>query len=347
MSPVEHDDEVTMTLPASEVTSHAAAPAGEVEPEAVKVAGKSPTQLALARFRKDRLSMVALVICVIYIVAAVLAPILDKLGVLTPNEFHQDLLDIDLGGIPTGFMGGASWSHPLGVVPGTGNDVLSRLMLGMTWSLGIALTATVLTLILGAVFGIVSGFSGGWVDAIIGRIIDLTLSFPQTLMLLALSGAALIFLRESLHIGNRDIANSVFVIVILAGFGWPPVARVIRGQVLSLREREYVEAARLFGASRMRIYFKEILPNLWAPLLVYFTLLLPAYVSAEAAFSYLGVGVKPPTPTLGNILKDSISYSTADFSFFFFPGFLIALIVISFNLLGDGLRDALDPKSGR
>ncbi|RJS47381.1 ABC transporter permease [Nocardioides cavernaquae] len=336
-----------MTLPASEVVAHEATPVGEVEPEGAKVAGRSPTQLAIARFRKDKLSMVALGICAFYIISAILAPILDKFGVLTPNDFHQDLLNISLGGIPEGAMGGASWSHPLGVVPGTGNDLLSRLMLGITWSLGIALTGTIFTLVLGAIFGIVSGFSGGWVDAIIGRLIDLTLSFPQTLMLLALYGAALIFLTENLHIGNRDLASAVFVIGILSAFGWPPVARVVRGQVLSLREREYVEAARLFGASRFRIYFKEILPNLWAPLLVYFTLLLPAYVSAEAAFSFLGVGVKPPTPTLGNILADSVSYSTADPSFFFFPGFLIAIIVISFNLLGDGLRDALDPKSGR
>ena len=135
------------------------------------------------------------------------------------------------------------------------------------------------------------------------------------------------------------------MILVLGLFGWPGIARIIRGQVLSIREREFVDAAQLLGASRRRIYFKEILPNLWAPLLVYFTLTMPAYISAEAALSYLGVGVKPPTPTLGNILTDSINYSTADLVFFFTPAFLIMLIVVSFNLLGDGLRDALDPKA--
>jgi len=134
---------------------------------------------------------------------------------------------------------------------------------------------------------------------------------------------------------------------VLAVFGWPPIARLIRGQVLSIREREFVDASILMGASRFRIYFKEILPNLWAPLLVYFTLLMPAYVSAEAALSYLGVGIKNPTPTLGNVLSGALDYVYTDFVFFFVPAAVIAAIVISFNLLGDGARDALDPRSGR
>jgi peptide/nickel transport system permease protein len=339
-----------MTIPAGELESHVAPPIGEgegAEGTEDKVAGRSPTQLAVARFRKDRASMVALAICIIYIVAAIAAPLLVKFNVLEPLTYHQKLLDVSLGGIPKSSFGGISAAHPLGVEPSTGRDVLSRLMLGLTWSLGIALTGVVFTMVVGAVLGIVSGMSGGFVDATIGRLIDLTLSFPQTLMLLALSGAAILFLQESVGIGNRDIANAIFVIFILSAFGWPPVARVVRGQVLSLREREYVDAARLFGASRRRLYFKEILPNLWAPLLVYFTLLLPAYVSAEAAFNFLGVGVKPPTPTLGNILRYSVSFMDADFLFFFIPGLVLAIIVVSFNLLGDGIRDALDPKSSR
>ena len=291
--------------------------------------------------------MVALVICLLYIIAAIMAPILVKLGVLDPYTYHQDLLDVASGGIPKGSLGGISADHWLGVEPGTGRDVLSRLMLGMTWSLAIALTAVVITMFLGATFGIVSGMAGGWVDSAIGRLIDLTLSFPATLMLLALAGGSILFIQETLGVANRDVANAIFVIMILAVFGWPPVARVVRGQVLSLREREYVDAARLFGASRMRLYFKEILPNLWAPLLVYFTLLFPAYVSAEAAFNFLGVGVKPPTPTLGNIMRDSVAYMTADFMFFLLPGLALTIIVVSFNLFGDGIRDALDPKSSR
>jgi peptide/nickel transport system permease protein len=320
---------------------------------AAKVAGRSPTQLAIARFRSDKLSMVSFFISVFIILCAIAAPILVALDVLNPRKFHPELLG-DTGVNPRGRFGGISWDHPLGLEPSTGRDLLSRLMLAMTWSLGIALTAALLTIIIGTVFGIVSGFSRGFVDATVGRFIDLTLSFPQTMMLLALSAPAVQLLNKNLAdkpgfglLHNRDLANGLYVILVLAVFGWPPVARVIRGQVLSIREREYIEAARLMGASRARLYFKEVLPNVWAPILVFFTLLVPAYISAEAAFSFLGVGIKPPTPTLGNILSYSVSYTSADPTFFFLPGFLLALTVVVFNLFGDGARDALDPKTHR
>ena len=310
-----------------------------------KVAGRSPTQLAMARFRADKLSMVSLVLSVLIVLCAIAAPILVGLDVLNPNKFNQDLLG-ETGVNPTGRFGGVSWDHPLGVEPSTGRDLLSRLMLAMTWSLGIALTGALVTILIGIVFGIVSGFSGGFVDATVGRFIDLTLSFPQTMMLLALSAPVVALLRDKL-VSDRDLANGLYVIIVLAAFGWPPVARVIRGQVLSIREREYIEAARLMGASRGRLYFKEVLPNVWAPILVFFTLLVPAYISAEAAFSFLGVGIKPPTPTLGNILAYSVSFTSADPTFFFLPGVLLALTVVVFNLVGDGARDALDPKTHR
>jgi peptide/nickel transport system permease protein len=313
------------------------------------VAGLSPSQLAVRRFRKDKLSMVSFIVVALYLIAAVAAPFLVKFGVLDYQTYHNSpkLLNIPLGGIPRGHLGGVSWSHPLGIEPGTGRDVMSRLWYGVTFSLVIALTATLIAVAVGTVLGIVSGFSGGKVDAVIGRVIDLTLSFPQTLMLLALSGLMIDVLTQKAHVPAGDMANGLYVILVLAVFGWPGVARLIRGQVLSIREREFIDAARLLGASRRRLYFKEVLPNLWAPVLVSFTLTMPAYISAEAALSYLSVGIKPPTPTLGNILKSSISYSSADFAFFFFPAFLIAIIVVSFNLLGDGIRDALDPKSDR
>ena len=327
-------------------SEHLPDPTGHPEvPEAAKIAGKSPTRLALERFRKDKLSMVSFGIVALYILASILAPILVKVGVLDTTTFHQDLLQPDT--LPKGTAGGVSWDHPLGVEPGTGRDVLSRVWLGMTLSLTIALLASVLALVIGAVLGIIAGFTKGWVDAVIGRAIDLTLSFPQTLMLLALSAPMIEFIVRYGHVPRGDWSAATYVVVFLAVFGWPSIARLIRGQVLSIREREFVEAAVLFGASRSRLYFKEILPNLWAPLLVTFTLMLPAYISAEAALSYLGVSIKPPTPTLGNVLRDSLNYAQSDFLFFFAPGFAIALIVVAFNLLGDGLRDALDPKSSR
>ena len=315
---------------------------------AQQVAGRSPTQLAMARFRKDKLSMVAFTLVAIYLVLAILAPFAVKFGLLDPFGFNNgnDVLNVESGGIPRGPLSGISADHWLGVEPGTGRDVASRLILGTTFSLSIALSATIVAVTLGTVLGIVSGFVGGFVDATVGRLIDLTLSFPQTLMLLALSTTFVLALTE-IGVPAGAPAQGLYVVLVLGLFGWPPIARIVRGQVLSIREREFVDAARMFAAPRRRMYFKEILPNLWAPLLVYFTLTMPAYISAEAALAYLQVSVKPPTPTLGNILSDSISYSQADFFFFFTPAFLIAVIVVSFNLVGDGLRDALDPRGNR
>ena len=338
-----------MTVQASNLESEQLPdPTGHSEGDLAKIAGQSPTRLAMGRFRKDKLSMVSFTVVALYILAAIAAPILVKLGVLDPFTFHQNLTDPSTGGLPIGKLGGVSWDHPLGVEPSTGRDVLSRLWYGLTFSLAIALSATLIAIIVGAVLGIIAGFSGGWVDSIIGRVVDLTLSFPSTLMLLALSSIGITLVAQVVPGGFSDpLPNGVYVVVVLALFGWPGIARIIRGQVFSVREREFVDAAVLLGASRYRIYFKEILPNLWAPLLVTFTLTMPAYISAEAALSYLGVGIKPPTPTLGNILRGSINYSSADFFFFFTPAFLIMIIVVSFNLLGDGIRDALDPKSAR
>lgn len=337
-----------MTVQASNLESeHLPNPAGAPEGgDTAKIAGKSPTKLAMDRFRRDKLSMASFTVVALYLLVGVSAPFLVKFGVLDPTTFHQDLLNPDT--LPEGKLGGISWDHPLGVEPGTGRDVLSRLIYGVTFSLTIALSATIVAIGIGTVLGIISGFSGGWIDAIIGRAVDLTMSFPQTLMLLALSGMGVALVADFLPGSESDdLPNGFYVVLVLGLFGWPGIARIMRGQVLSVREREFVDAAVLIGASRRRIYFKEILPNLWAPLLVTFTLTMPAYISAEAALSYLSVGIHPPTPTLGNILRGSINYSIGDFMFFFAPAFVIMVIVVSFNLLGDGIRDALDPKSAR
>lgn len=219
-------------------------------------------------------------------------------------------------------------------------------MLGVSFSLTIALSASLLTIVVGTVVGIISGFVGGAVDFWISRIIDMILSFPQTLMLIALS-AMFVGVLVSFGVPDGAPANGLYIILFLSLFQWPAFARIVRGQVLSLREREFVEAARSLGARNPRIWFKELLPNLWAPVLVYFSLYLPQFVSAEAALSFLGVGIKPPTPTLGNVLTSSVVYSTAAPLFFFTPAATIAIIVLAFNLLGDGLRDALDPRASR
>lgn len=310
------------------------------------IAGRTPWQLARARLRRDKITMVVTGIVIASVVIAILAPVLTALGVLDPETFHPELIDPNTGGLPIGGGGGISWQHPLGVEPGTGRDVLSRIVLGVTFSMTVALSATIITVVLGTVAGLVAGFLGGRTDFAISRVIDMVLSFPQTLMLLALSGMFIdIITNAGVPAGNPS--NGVYIVLVLGLFGWPTIARIIRGQVLSLREREFVEAAKSLGASNGRIFFKELLPNLWAPLLVYGTLLMPAYISAEAALSYLGVGIKPPTPTLGNLLTYSVNYAASDVTFFLFPAITIATLVLCFNLMGDGLRDALDPKADR
>jgi len=339
------------TLPPGEFIAQATAPAGTFDtgtgpekPRPDAIVSRSPGRLAWDRFRRDKKTLAAAIVVLIYIVLAIMAPILVNSGALNPFATNSNLIN-DLG-LPKGVFG-VSAAHPLGVEPGTGRDVLSRVWYGLTFSLFIATLASVLSVVIGVILGIIAGLNGGWVDTLIGRLIDLVLSFPQTLMLLALSGVVIGFLTNTLKVPAGDPAQATFVIVVLAVFGWPSVARVVRGQVLSLREREFIDAARLLGAGPGRLYFREVLPNLWAPILVQFTLILPAYVSAEAALSYLGVSILPPTPTLGNILKTSIQYASSDFLFFIAPTFLLVLIVVSFNLLGDGLRDALDPKTNR
>lgn len=328
----------------TELESHFAA--GGEEPVVAEdnkaVVSKSPGQLARARFVKDKLSMFSLIVVSLFFLAALAAPILVKVGFLDPTTTNQDLLNEFQ--LPIGKWGGISSDHWLGVEPGIGRDVLSRVWYGLSFSLAIAITATLIAVFIGVTLGIISGASGGWVDAIIGRAIDLTLAFPQTLMLLALSAVAFAFISEVLGVPEGDPTRAFYVVAVLGLFGWTGVARIVRGQVLTLREREFVAASKMMGASKFRLYFREILPNLWAPILVTFTLIMPAFVSAEAALAYLGVSINPPTPTLGNVLFNSLTYADTDFVFFVVPALLIATIVVCFNLLGDGIRDALDPK---
>ena len=181
-----------------------------------------------------------------------------------------------------------------------------------------------------------------------GRFLDLILSFPQTLMLLTLAPVLTDRTAALLHVPPPDNRAKITLIAVILGvFGFPFFARIVRGQVLSLREREFVEAARSLGASSRRIYVKELLPHLWAPLLVYITLTLPQNIAAEAALGFLGVGIQAPTPSLGALLNDSVTYALPDPAYFIIPGLTVFLLVLAFNLLGDGLRDALDPKAGR
>lgn len=314
---------------------------GAEQSERKAIEGRSLRQIAIGRLKRDKGTLLAISLAGLFVLCAVLAPILDKLNVIDPLGNHRELLSSS--GDP---LVGPSPEHLLGVVPGSGTDLLSRLMLGITFSVIVGLSATFVAISIGLVVGLVSGFMGGKTDFLASRLIDLVLCFPQTLMLLALSGTMVARL-EDLGVPKGNVATGLYVILVLGLFGWPTFARIIRGQVMTLRNREFVEAAKSLGAKKARIYFTELLPNLWAPLLVYSTLLFPVFVSAEAALGFLGVGIKAPTPTLGNIINDAVGYSQTNALYFFAPVLSVALLVLSFNLVGDGLRDALDPKADR
>jgi len=309
------------------------------------IAGRSPGQIAWFRLRHDKVAMVALSIVILVTLLGIASPILLKLGVLDPYSPNPKLI-LGFGSMPQGKFGGMSLAHPFGVEPQTGRDIFSRVVLGISFSLLIATSATFVSVIMGLVLGVISGYMGKATDFWLSRFMDLILSFPQLLMLLALS-PVLKSRITALGVPGGTPTSAVYLIAVLGFFGGPYLARIIRGQVLTLRNREFVEAARSLGATRRRIWFRELLPNLWAPLIVYVSLTLPLNISAEAALSYLGVGLQAPTPSLGNILNDSVSFYQPDPTYFYLPGLTLVLIVLSFNMLGDGLRDALDPKSTR
>ena len=286
--------------------------------------------------------MVCLVILVAFYVIAIFGPVVAGFVGIDPYRFDAAAIS-DLGGKPIGELGGISAAHPLGVEWGTGRDIFAQLLFGLRISLVIATSATLITVTLGTIVGIIAGYTGGVTDTLVGRFMDLVLAFPQLLIILALSGVLTQRLTQ-LGVPEGNASRILYLILVMSVFGWPYLARIVRGQVLSMREREFVEAAVAMGSSKRRILFTEILPNLWAPILVYATLALPSYIGVEAALSFLGVGILPPDTTFGAMLANSVSYFNVVPTYLFIPGTVLVVLVVSFNLLGDALRDALDPK---
>ena len=318
--------------------------ATEAPPTGATIQGRSLRQIVWRRLRRDKVAMTCLVILIVLYLIALLAPVICTLLGVDPYSFDSAAIS-DSGGAPNGAMAGISAKHPLGVEWGTGRDILAQLLYGLRVSLLIATLATIVTVVLGTVIGIISGYSRGATDAVIGRVMDLTLAFPFLLIVLALSGVLTQRITDA-GVPDGNPSRIVYLILVLSVFGWPYLARIVRGQVLSLREREFVEASVAMGAGTPRILFKEILPNLWAPILVYATLTLPTYLATEAVLSFLGVGILPPDTSFGAMLATSVMYFTVVPSYLLIPGVLLVILVVAFNLVGD-VRDALDPRSGR
>jgi len=319
-----------------------------VEVEAV--AGRSPTRIAFDRLRKDKLAWVCSILMLVLIMLAILAPVItNAMGIYwdisDPNAPSQsEVLDFD--GYPSTGPPFHAWdpSHPLGIAPATGSDNLAYLLYGLRTSLIVAFAATFFSTIIGVVVGLIGGFSRGALDKGLSFTTDLFLSFPSLLAMLAL--APIIAERFARDEGSLGRAQFIALISILVIFGWMGLARLIRGQVLSLREREFIQAAEVIGVPTRRILFKELLPNMVALIVVAVSLGVPGFVALEAGLSFLGLGLSG-IPSLGKMVSDAVPYYADYPLYLWMPVGTIALLTLSLNLLGDSIRDAFDPRTRR
>jgi len=319
-------------------------------PEVAKkeFAGKSPMQIAFARLRRDKIAMVCASIVLFFFLIAVFAPLLANIFNVntdpgSPSTQLNFLTGMPLKGPPNA---GFDSAHPFGIAPKTASDNLAYWLYGCRTSLTIATTATIVATLVGVSLGLIAGYAGGIVDKVISFLIDFFLTIPFLLAALAL--APILNDRFAINPDQYERVQMIALIAILAGFGWMGMARLIRGEVLSLREREFVQAAQVIGMPTRRILVKELLPNLVAPIVISISLLLPAFVAAEAGLAYLGIGVTSGVSWGQTILDASSIRNFQDYPLFLFEPLLgIVLLVLALNLLGDAVRDALDPKTRR
>lgn len=349
-----------MTMPTGELDATAVAAdalEGAMLAPGTTVEGRSLTQLAWRRIRRSKVAMASFTFIVFLFFIAIFAPLLTAIeghGPLTlnnsPNVISQGGTNLNgpVPGMPLSPYKFPSAEHWLGVEPVNGRDIFARLVYGARVSLTIALLATLMSVVLGTLLGAMAAYFRGAIDSIISRFMDLLLAFPQLLLILTLTPILQGRLGNT-FLGKGSTLPIVSLVIILGFFGWPYLGRIVRGQVLSLREREFVEAARALGARPRRIVVREIIPNVVAVVLVYATLAIPTNITAEAALSFLGAGVRDPTPSWGQMLNASQNenWYQVDPWFMLVPGVALLLTVLAFNLFGDAVRDALDPRASR
>jgi ABC-type dipeptide/oligopeptide/nickel transport system permease subunit len=302
---------------------------------AIEIAARTPLQLFWRRLRRDRLALASLAFIGFLIVLALAAPlVIELLGLPGPSVQNPNLTD------SFGSPLGPSAAHPFGVDQ-LGEDVASRVIYGTRVSLEVGILGTAVATVIGVSIGVLAGFYRGWVDTLLARLVDLVLSIPVLLLGLGIGAACAV--RGCL--GGAVQPGLGVIIFLIALVNWTYIARIVRGLVLSLREREFVQASRALGASNARIMFREILPNLLAPVIVYSSLLIPQNILLEAALSFLGVGVRPPTASWGQMIAAATPIFNTAWWYMAFPGVALLLTVLAFNLLGDGLQDALNPRT--
>ncbi|GAA5208524.1 ABC transporter permease [Streptomyces thinghirensis] len=319
-----------------------------VEPKSHE--GRSPGQLMWLRFKRDRTGVVAACVVILYFLVSALAPLIAKLYGKDPYTLYAQEPEypflLDDFAMPTGSFGGMSGDFWFGVEPKLGRDVFTMLLYGMRTSLYMAVVVTLLCVLTGVIIGMISGFFGGRVDYWLGRITDFFLAFPQQLFFIAFMPVV-----TAMFVSPQDetptYLRALAITLVMWFLGWMGLARLVRSSVLTLREREFVEAAKVSGASPWRIVRKEILPNIVTPILVQATYILPSTILSIAFLSYIGVGFVEPTPDWGRMFAIGADVYEQDPMFMFFPGVALVVFVLSFNLLGDSVRDAFDPKTGR
>jgi len=296
--------------------------------EGSPVQGRTQWQLTWMRLRADKVSMIALAVIVIMVVLAIAAPAIAAL-----THHPVDAAYVITGENEDGNPVGPGTNGFLLGTDSTGRDLLVRIVYGARISLFVGIVTTLIATVLGVTVGLIAGYFGGIIDTVLARFTDAVLAFPYIVLALALAAV----FGPSLTI----------ILVMITFFSWAGIARIVRGQTLSIKEKEYIEAARSLGAGPFRIMFFDILPNLLAPVLVVATLYIPNAVVFESTLSYLGLGIQAPTPSWGNMLSDAQDFYQVAWWYLVFPALALLITTLAFNLLGDGIRDAMDPRTER
>ena len=286
------------------------------------------------RLRAQRAALVAAAVVALLVLVAIAAPLLTAIEGQDPTTYHPDLVDSARGGVPVGPLGGISGDHWLGVEPQTGRDLFARLVYGARVSLGVALAATVVQIVIGVVVGVAAALGTRWVDQLLSRFTDIIVALPLMIMSLAL-----------LAVVPSSFPRPVLVAGVIGLIAWGNIAKIVRAQTLTLKGLDHVSAARLSGWGAWRIARRELLPGLAAPIITYAAILIPQNISVEAALSFLGVGVKPPTPSWGQMLTAADIWYQAAPQYLLLPAGALFVTVLALTVLGDGVRTALDPRA--
>lgn len=287
------------------------------------------------RLRARPSAVAAAAVLALLVLLALAAPLLAQLAGQDPNAYHDELVDSARGGVPVGSFGGISGDHWLGVEPGTGRDLFTRLLYGARISLLVALGATVVQILVGVGVGLAAALGGRFAGQVIGRFTDVMIALPMLVIGIALTAVV-----------PAGFPRPLLLILVIGLLDWGGTARMVRAQTLALKGLDFVDAARLSGSRTLRIARRELLPSLAAPVITLAAVKVPGAMVAEASLSFLGVGVKPPTPSWGQMLSSAQTWFRADPAYVLLPAGLLFVTVLAFTVLGDAVRTALDPRAG-